>query len=81
MICPRCAKDVPDIHTCSPSKLVRELEELAKVRTHQCAEVTSRMRVLEMHCAELRSVLMALYDMRTEETMARTRTILERTKL
>ena len=26
MICPRCAKNTPDIHTCSPSDLVRKLE-------------------------------------------------------
>lgn len=26
MICQRCAKDVPNIHTCSPSDLVRKLE-------------------------------------------------------
>lgn len=50
MICQRCAKaiNVKNIcHTCTPSDLVRKLEEVAKVRTQQCAEVTARMRELE----------------------------------
>lgn len=54
MICQRCAKDVPAIHTCTPSDLVRGLEEIAKARTLQTAEVTAKMRVLEAELLELR---------------------------
>lgn len=57
MICQRCAKEQPNIHTCTPSDLVRRLEETAKARTLQTAEVTAKMRVLEAELLELRKLV------------------------
>lgn len=53
MICQRCAKDVPNIHTCTSSDLVRKLEEtaaalLAAIETHGHHKWCSRRTIAEM---------------------------------
>lgn len=57
MICQRCAKEQPNIHICTPSDLVRRLEEIATVRTKQTAEAVAKMRILEGELLELRKLV------------------------
>lgn len=57
MICQRCEKEQPNIHICTPSDLVRRLEETAAVRTKQPAEAVAKMRVLEVELLELRKLV------------------------
>ena len=40
MICPRCAKEQPDIHTCTPSDYIRSLLEEIDDLTKQLAVMT-----------------------------------------